>query len=142
MFGMREASLASDGPQRSPGHRGWHSWWQKGRCFQPVPGSGGGCCGHRGVRAAHRALQVEECPSNTTLSTDGLLSFGKKPPPWGVPGTAVSSQEVCQQGGPGTVLVHLKSVGRIGLLYWKGKVLAGQEAGWSRHLVGEGKVKT
>lgn len=75
--------------------------------------SGGGCCGHCGVRAVHRALQVEECPSNTTLSTDSLLGFRKEPPTWGVPETVVSSQEVCQQGGPGTVLVHPKSVGRI-----------------------------
>jgi len=75
--------------------------------------SGGGCCGHCGVRAVHRALQVEECPSNTTLSTDGLLGFRKEPPPSGVPETVVSSQEVCQQGGPETVLVHPKSVGSI-----------------------------
>ena len=110
---MREASLDSDGPQRSPGHRGWHAWWQRGRCLKPVPGCREVVAADTGVRAAHRTLQVEECPLNTTLSTDGLLGFRKEPPPWGVPETAVRSQEVCQQGGPGTVLVHPKSVGRI-----------------------------
>ena len=113
IFGMREASLDSDGPQRSPGYRGWHAWWQRGRCLKPVPGCREVVAADTGVRAAHRTLQVEECPLNTTLSTDGLLGFRKEPPPWGVPETAVRSQEVCQQGGPGTVLVHPKSVGRI-----------------------------
>lgn len=39
-----------------------------------------------GVKAVHRALQVEfnfgicSCPSNSTLSTEGLLSFGEYAP--------------------------------------------------------------
>lgn len=110
---MREASLASDDPQSSFQVTGVGTFGGKEEdAFSQ-------CQGQVVVGKVTVVLELFtglcrwKSAHQHNLSTDGLPGLRKRASTLGVPGTVVSSQEVCQQGGPGTVLVHPKSVGRI-----------------------------